>query len=229
MGGLHLGFRKKIRSLADRVAERISIRAWQRLPAARRAELARSLMKLNEVLAHTPLAGRYWVWGGMLLGWAREGRLLAGDCDVDFGLFREDLPNFWQSAGIVEKAGFRLNRALTNSSGELTEFIFLRRYLKYEFFVVDRLPEAYQYWTYYPPKRLEMRCSIPAFKLAPFELFDRIWPKPEDHDVHLTAVYGNWRLPDPDYWYVDNERSIVERTEWRGRVVWAPTSPEISR
>jgi hypothetical protein len=223
MGGLHFGFPKKARSLADRFAERIGIRVWKRLPVARRAELARGLTKVNEVLSETPLADMHWVWGGMLLGWAREARLLAGDCDVDFGLFREDLPKFWRSVGTIEKAGFRLNRALTNSSGQLTEFVFLKQCLKYEFFVVDRLPQAFRYWTYYPPERLEMRCSIPPFTLAPFEFLDRIWLKPADHETHLTAVYGNWRTPEPNYWYVDDEKSIVERTEWRGRVIWAPT------
>src|SRR5689334_2771579 len=43
------------------------------------------LRLLNDVLAATEFGPRYWVWGGMLLGWAREGRLIAHDIgDADF-------------------------------------------------------------------------------------------------------------------------------------------------
>ena len=45
----------------------------------------KNLVLLNDVLQSTPLAGRLWVLGGVLIGWAREGRVLAHDShDADF-------------------------------------------------------------------------------------------------------------------------------------------------
>jgi len=44
------------------------------------------LLRLHDVLADTEISGRNWVWAAMLLGWAREGDLLAHDRDADFAL-----------------------------------------------------------------------------------------------------------------------------------------------
>ena len=41
--------------------------------AVSRQLVAVEMRRLNDVLEATPMAGRYWVWGGLLLGWAREG------------------------------------------------------------------------------------------------------------------------------------------------------------
>ncbi len=64
-------------------------------------------------------------------------------------------------------------------------------------------------------------------KLSTMRLLDRTWLKPEDHEAHLEAVYGNWRTPQPGYWYVRDEKSIVSRDVWTGRLLWAPRAAEI--
>ena len=71
---------------------------------------AGDLRRLNDVLSHTSLAARYWVWGGMLLGWARDGSLLAHDTkhlDADFGVLAEDEERFDTAVPVLERAGFR--------------------------------------------------------------------------------------------------------------------------
>ena len=42
-------------------------------------EMIADLQRLNDVLATTPIANRYWLFGGLLLGYAREGSVLGHD------------------------------------------------------------------------------------------------------------------------------------------------------
>lgn len=66
---------------------------------------------VNDVLATTDLAERYWVWDGMLRGWAREGRLLRHDRDADFGIMAADVPVF-EAAAPTSLRRIRAGRSL---------------------------------------------------------------------------------------------------------------------
>ncbi len=60
-------------------------------PALRRRIFPRTLRRFNDAMATTPLQNRCFVWGGLLLGWAREGAPLAHDfADADFLIRAED-------------------------------------------------------------------------------------------------------------------------------------------
>jgi len=48
----------------------------------------------------------------------------------------------------------------------------------------------------------------------------RTWLKPADHESHLRAVYGDWEIPHPRYFYVTDERSIVARRPWARTIGW---------
>lgn len=218
---------RRARAHARYFFERIHHHAWRLRSRGLRGVLERNLALLNDTLARSPLHGRYWVWGGTLLGWAREGQILAHDTDADLAISRKDIDRFRDSAGLLEAAGFKLSRAFVNGAGAVTEYVFVKNSLKFEFFVVDETEAGVAYWVYYPPEKLEMRGVVPPVRLAPMRLLDREWLKPEDHDAHLTAVYGDWRTPHPDYWYVRDEKSIVSRGHWTGCLLWAPSRAEI--
>jgi len=51
------------------------------------------------------------------------------------------------------------------------------------------------------------------------EFLERTWLKPADHEVFLTAIYGDWRTPNPDYDYVEDEKSIIAKYEWHGKII----------
>ena len=73
----------------------------------RRAVFIRDLRRLHDVLAATGFGGRYAVCGGMLLGWAREGRLLLDDVrDADFVFDAGDAPAFAAAVPMLARAGF---------------------------------------------------------------------------------------------------------------------------
>jgi hypothetical protein len=218
---------RRARALAEHLLERVQLRLWRLRPHRRRNILERNLVLLHDALRGSRLCGRYWIWGGVLLGWARDSRVPEHSTDVDLAISRKDLDYFRASVTSLESAGFRLNRAFVNSRGEITEYIFLRNSLKFEFFIVDVRDTGLDYWLYYPPQKLEMFGTIPPVSLAPMRLLDRTWLKPSDHEAHLTYVYGDWRTPQPDYWYVRDEKSIVSRHVWTGSMLWAPRGAEI--
>jgi hypothetical protein len=70
-----------------------------------RAELETVYRATNRFLRS--LGVDYWLVYGTLLGYHREGRLLDGDRDVDFGAHEKEYPRIWQARRALP-AGFRL-------------------------------------------------------------------------------------------------------------------------
>ncbi len=103
-----------------------------------RREAVRGLRKFYDALVGTPIEGRYWVFGGVLLGWAREGRLLSGDLlDVDLAYLDADHERFLDSVSALVEAGFRTTERRSNSQRCYSVHKFQRRGIRYEFFRHD--------------------------------------------------------------------------------------------
>ncbi|OLT10045.1 hypothetical protein BJF78_29410 [Pseudonocardia sp. CNS-139] len=173
---------------------------------------------LNDVLADGPLAGRYWVWAGLLLGWAREGRVLPHDVgDADFAFSARDDALLAMAEDQLAEAGFRRWFSFRNHAGERTERVYVRNGFRFEFFRMDDVGEDTHEYHMYGPGRsgtIEFVGHLPRRGLEPFEFLDRTWLKPRDHELLLRTCYGDWRTPDPT-WSVFDDRSLVARRVWR--------------
>jgi len=158
----------------------------------------RELRRLNDVLAHTPIADRYWVWAGLLLGWAREGGALSHDTsDADFAFLAEDFDRMCGSIPALTAAGFRLVCSYRNNDGEATQFVFERSGIHFDFLKLTPVDNRFHYFGYWDDVQLAF--EIPAQQREPFDLFGRRWLKAKDHDLDLTALYGDWRTPRLDW------------------------------
>lgn len=176
----------------------------------------RDLQRLNDVLAATPFADRFWVCGGLLLGWAREGDILLHDTrDVDFGFFSEDLDRLYESVPALEKAGFRRLYRYRNNAGEVTELALMRRGARFEFFGMAADGDDRVYFMYgdSPDGILEVEVRQPGQELVPFDFLNRRWLKSKDHELELDLTYGNWRVPDPGWSYL-SQPNIVGTRPW---------------
>jgi hypothetical protein len=185
-----------------------------------RAHLTASLQLLNDVLACSPIAGRYWVNGGLLLGWAREGAILGHDCDdVDFYYREDDTERLLASFTLLEGAGFRLSLRFPGAYGEPTEWSFRRDGAKFEFFRGQLVGDQLSYWNYGfgPNGPVANEARVPAQPLEQFYFLGRSWLKARDHEAELTAMYGDWRTPDPDYDYLRSPAIIATKP-------WDPSS-----
>ncbi len=186
-----------------------------------RRRFVTDLQRLNDVLAETELAGRYWVWAGLLLGWARDGAPLAHDRDADFGVFEHDVPLLLEATASLRNAGFLPILRFINNDGQPTEFTYRCHGAKFEFFVF--FPEAggRRYYAYGGPsyRKVQLAAVLPAQELLPFELVNRTWLRPKDFESELTAIYGPWQVPDKNWDYL-NDRAVVQREAWRARQTW---------
>lgn len=209
---------------ATRVRHRL--RRWW--PAAAsvlaRRDLTLGLRRLNDTLRATPLAGRYWVVGGLLLGWAREGKPLDSDLeDADFAYLDEDHQRFLASIRALRRAGFLPRHRFTSHDGRHLEHRFRRGRVQYDFFRLTQSGKSFRYSMFSGGSSPEeLVAAVPAQPRVPFHFLGREWLKVADHELALRTIYGDWRTECPEWTFVA-DRAVVERIplpnvsiEWDG-------------
>jgi len=159
---------------------------------ARRMAFIRDLQRLNDLLATTALANRYYVCGGLLLGWAKNGKLQTEDIDdADFAYLAEDAGAFESAARVLARQGFEPVYRFVNNDGQPTEHVFRRHRARFDFFTVWRREGRIQYFMY--DSRNELVCERTDQDLVPFRFLNRTWLKPAGHEAVLAETYGDWR------------------------------------
>ncbi len=177
----------------------------------------RGLVYLHDVLAETSFGDKYWVIMGLLLGCMRDGEPIAWDRDADFAFHKRDLPAFNNALTVLRSHGFNLRPMQINNDGSITKWAVKRQGMKYEFFLIDEHEGRYR-WLYHTRKAgLEIVNEIDVHGLDEFELYGRRWLKPTNTDEYLTALYGNWHKPDPDYVYWRDCNVSVDKQPWAGK------------
>jgi len=188
----------------------------------RTVQFPEDLRLLHDVLERSELAGRYWVWSGLLLGWAREGQILAHDMqDADFAYLAEDEDRFQRTVPLLLEAGFRRWFSFRNNAGQVTEHVLTRRGAHVDFFQMREVGEQWEYFVYGVDERgpVELVGRLPRQRLEEFQFLGRSWLKVRDHDLELATIYGAWKVPDKTWSFLD-DGGIVGRCPWtkQGRV-----------
>lgn len=181
-----------------------------------RRHFVADLRLLNDTLAAHGLAERYWLWGGLLLGWAREGAPIAHDRDADFALEPEDFARLLRIVPALRDAGFKPLRQFRNNEDTLTEVTFRRHSARFEFFLFRPQNGEFTFYLYgWPPDHLfEIEARLVEQERVDFDFLDRRWRRSRDTEGELSALYGHWRRRDPDWDYLDDTRAIVARRAW---------------
>ena len=138
-------------------------------------------------------------YAGTLLGLERDGKLLPNDKDVDLAVWLED---FQLTCRTLEAIGFV--RA-TNSPpfGNVATFALLQPRMSVDLFGIRREPEHARLvgggWLYGRPPSYQRITHFPWFELASRAgpAGDVWWPDPAA--TVLTALYGDWRRPQPEW------------------------------
>src|SRR5512133_2008114 len=126
------------------------------------------LRSINVVLARTPMAGRYWLFGGVLLGYVREHNVLLHDSsDADFAFLAEDLERLEACIPALVDAGFQPLYRFPGVEGDACGH---RDW---------GAPLGHVYNVY----------EIPAQPLEEIRFLERTWLKPRNPDLQLTAMY----------------------------------------
>jgi hypothetical protein len=183
---------------------------------ASRRRMESALRDLNDVLSAGPMAGRTWLFSGVLLGFAREGAILLHDTDdADLAFLAEDTDVLESCFPSLIAAGFVPHFRFPGVVGPATEYSFTRNGAKFEFFRVEVRGDRFCYANYgysrFDDRPVMNHCSTPAQPLEEIHFLERSWLKPQDHDLELTAMYGDWRTPDASFNYLTGP--AVDRTE----------------
>jgi hypothetical protein len=179
-------------------------------------QFKKGLARFNDVLEQTELAGRYWVFSGMLLGWAREGDLLPRDRDADFGILPDDVPRLMRAVPKLVEAGFLPHKQFRTNDGKLVELMFLRRRAVYDFSIFFPRDGELQYFMFgWPPDQLvEVEKRLPVQNLVRFAFLGRTWLRHEDYVRELELNYGDWRTPHRGWNYLTDGPNMVSSKPW---------------
>jgi hypothetical protein len=187
---------------------------WRRRAARylQRHAFIRELQRLADATRGSPLEGRYWIVGGLLLGWAREGRPLGSDLfDADFAYLDEDHERFLATVPVLASAGFVPRHRFIANDGRHVEHRFRRHGIHFEFFRMTPVGDRWQYSMFdLGESPAELIAHVPAQPRVPFRFLGRDWLKVLDHDLALRSIYGDWHEDRPD-WAFTRDCSIVKR------------------
>ena len=181
-----------------------------------------NLLAMHDILADTPFGSRYWMIGGLLIGWARDGMPLAWDCaDTDFAYQGRDRVLFDQAAEKLLGHGFKFAHHWYNSAGVRTQSVFYKDHIKFDFFELTADENYFRYFVYGMSEGVfqEAVCQVSKHGIEPFSFLGRVWNKPDDHARYLTQVYGAWRVPNKDFDFMRDQCDIVQKAPWRGHIV----------
>jgi hypothetical protein len=189
------------------------------------ARFAADLRRLNDAVSGTEIDGYYWVWSGLLLGWAREGAILKHDClDADFGVDDRNFDRLLRTVPTLVAAGFRPDRRFVNNAGEVTELTLMRHGARFEFFRMFPVGDSLRYFSYNITMKgvTEMEACVPDQGTVPFQFLGRTWLKHEDHDLELRSIYGTWEIPDESWSYLDDLAVVACRSSRFSHFDWRP-------
>jgi hypothetical protein len=193
----------------------------------RKMSFADNLRAWHDVLERngSALAGRLWVIGGVLLGWAREGALLAHDADADFGVWDEDRTRLYSTLPALTSAGFKPLYCWTNNDGKIVEISFEKDGSKFELFIHHHdngRIGSYVFGRLQANGSLfELQQRYERYTLSAFSFLNRSWLKPDDHERYLECEYGaRWLTSQRNWSYVADSLSIVSRKPYSGSYDW---------
>ncbi|MGB9111572.1 MAG: hypothetical protein WCF24_02470 [Acidimicrobiales bacterium] len=183
----------------------------------------RNLRKLNDLFVRRGVDDRFWLSGGLLLGWARQGGILPNDYkDADFGLRSDDCGIFCALVPDLIAGGFLPFRRFRDNDGRTTLWSFWKDGSQFDF-IEYRTEEASRWFTGYfdfDGASWQVIGKVPDGPLERISFLGRWWWKPGDHQAELAALYGDWEVPWDEAskghaWNTGRDSpAIVERVAW---------------
>ena len=186
-------------------------------PQPPRWDEARVTQALWLVLAQLKRAGcAAFPFAGTLLGLERDGRLLPNDKDVDLAVWLED---FSLACRTLEAIGFA-KAGNSPPFGNMATFGLLQPAMSVDLFGIRREPEHSRLvggvWLYGRPPSHQRIVHYPWFELRKRAgpAGDVWWPEPPD--ALLTALYGDWHTPRPEWDSLVSCRALQQlNLQWR--------------
>lgn len=167
---------------------------------------------------------KYWLDAGTLLGIVREDRLLPWDNDMDVAVLDSDKPKLVLLIFLLMLRGYRLT--LQNHQSDLGPFkkgqlriIKVRRFTRQlkkgpvvlDIFVKREVGQDCMWaegMEFRVLKSTPKRCTA---TLTQINFKDAGYLIPEFSQEYLTIRYGDWKVPRPDWDFLNDDLSILDR------------------
>jgi hypothetical protein len=155
-----------------------------------------TLLTLNRILRGAGL--RPFLMSGTLLGYAREGALLAHDKDIDLGLLGwED--QFTVAQALIQAGHFDLDLTqLTGQNRFLLSAHDLRNGMAVDFFFFHDRGDHFLHGIDFD-FGFTQNFKFSKFKLRDVEFLGETFSVPDDVDTNLRENYGDWKTPAKSY------------------------------
>jgi hypothetical protein len=181
-----------------------------------RAEVDNVLSSVHHALTVDGLIGHWHLYGGALLGWARQGRMLDHDLhDIDIAVDEEALPELLDVIDSLCLDGFDVDRVFVSNDGSVREVALRYGEVRVDLFVFRSVQGFWDNRGYGDRhgRPSELVSMLPRQPLETVRLNGLMWPKVERHEVELETIYGDWQTPDPT-WKFGDDRSVVRTELW---------------
>jgi phosphorylcholine metabolism protein LicD len=186
----------------------------------------KNLQQLHDLLEKSPMQGRTWLVGGLVLGYVREGRLLPYDYDADFAFWEEDHERFLKTVPDLTGGGFKKRYCWVSAEGKIACYTFVKEGAKFDFFInyKDEDRNKIFWYAFHAGKGIQLKRELPPHGVKTIFFLGRDWLIPENVEEYLVLSYGShWRIPDRSFDY-SSEKSVpchVETKKWKGKTRWA--------
>lgn len=185
-------------------------------------EVIEAFVEVVKCIQDEGLNDDIWVCGGALLGFAREGKILNHDVDVDFNYDASLEHEFLKLIDRLVRSGFKYIKPYKNNDQIITQHLLMHGRVKIDFFRIWSTEEGDMQWYCYCHKHWASRPSrqflnqITSVGLEKINFHGVEVSKPIDHERYLREIYGEWRVPVKDYAYYIDNLSIVKAEPWEG-------------
>ena len=188
----------------------------------------RNLALIHQTISQTNFAEKYWILGGVLLGWIRDRDLIPGDeGDIDFAFNHLDEPYFLEIIPLLQTVGFQPFTKWKNNAGQITEYVLIKDGCKFEFFIMFENNNKFIYYGYSKSRQvreknpwLEVTGEMDKYELTTRNIFGLPFLVPENPEKWLAEIYGDWQKSNPGFHFIDDELTIVNRVVWKGNNKW---------
>jgi hypothetical protein len=175
------------------------------------------LCLLNEIFEKH--SDRYWLDFGTLLGFVREGKIIQGDDDLDFGVI---WTHGTELRELLKKEDVYINKRLVvngeiafekyNYRGFLFD-VFYYRVIDDAFVTYLWIPNNYaqpQIVAYQENNAVLRKTTFSRFKTDPIHFYGCPFSAPDNTEKYLTENYGeNYMIPDPNFSYYDERNTVT--------------------
>lgn len=172
---------------------------------AKHAVAVEDICLISRVLTDAKIP--FWLANGTLLGAVRDNDFISHDSDIDIGVWLGGVDDY-DIVGELTKFGFKLLTAFGQSGQPGRQLAFSTPGGVYfdVFFFVEEGDYCWQpLWVGQSFKRMVLpRISV----FTPIVRWGSLFYIPENYEDVLTANYGDWRKPEPNWSWCDSPRNL---------------------